>query len=516
VESGRAAEVWQWVRGRFPGRALTLDASPQLDLDVDSLEWVALTLEIEERFGVTLTGDAVSRVLTLRDLLHEIEVAAPAAPGAAVERQAEAIEPPGAPMRALGAAVFALAWVVMRLFFRLQVIGRSHLDRDIPMLIAPNHTSYLDPPAIAAALPWRRLRKTFWAGWVGILYTGPFTRFVSRACQVLPIDPDRDLAGAIETARALLRRGYSVVWFPEGRRSPTGELGPFLSGIGRVVLDSGAEAAPVAIRGTFDAWPKQRLLPRLKRVSVTFGEPLRFCEQDSDAVRISERIENTVRALLSSESGGAQGGRAPGAQIDEHGETEMATTTSEWTETLKDGRRALIRPIRRDDVERNAAFLDSLSPPSRHFLFLGGVARLSDDELRRLCDPDYAHDMAYVALDAGSGAQQRQIGVCRYAGSDATKGAEISVAVADDWQHCGLGKRLLTHLTDYARAHGVSRLYSMDSLANTAMRKLASDLGFHEQADPDDSSQVICYLNLGTPDAATGTPEAGRRYGRSS
>ena len=42
----------------------------------------------------------------------------------------------------------------------------------------------------------------------------------------------------------------------------------------------------------------------------------------------------------------------------------MATTTNEWTETLKDGRRALIRPIRRDDVDRNAAFIDSLSPPS--------------------------------------------------------------------------------------------------------------------------------------------------------
>ena len=107
----------------------------------------------------------------------------------------------------------------------LELAGRLPLDSDGPLLIAPNHTSYLDPPAIAAALPWRRLRKTFWAGWVGILYTGPFTRFISRACQILPVDPDRDLAGAIETARSLLRRGYSIVWFPEGRRSPTGELG---------------------------------------------------------------------------------------------------------------------------------------------------------------------------------------------------------------------------------------------------------------------------------------------------
>jgi len=495
VASGRAAEVWQWVQRRFSGRTLTLDASPQLDLDVDSLEWVALTLEVEQRFGVTLSADAVSRILTVRDLLHEIEAAPPAAPSAAAASPAYDIDLPSAPMRAVGAIVFALAWIGMRLFFRLKVAGRAPLERDIPMLIAPNHTSYLDPPAIAAALPWRRLRKTFWAGWVGILYTGPFTRFVSRACQVLPLDPDRDLAAAIETARSLLRRGYSIVWFPEGRRSPTGELGPFLHGIGRVALGSGADAVPVAIRGTFDAWPKQRLLPRfllprLQRVSVTFGEPLQFFEQDPDGrayVRISQDIEDSVRSLLSLESD---------ERIHEHKETAMATTTNEWTETLKDGRRALIRPIRHDDIDATAAFIESLSPPSKHFLFLGGVARLSDDALRRLCDPDYAHDMAYVALDASSGGGQRQIGVCRYAGSDKTNRAEISVAVADDWQHCGLGKRLLTHLIDYARGHGISCLYSMDWAANNRMRKLARDLGFVEKPDPDDPRQVICYLEL--------------------
>jgi 1-acyl-sn-glycerol-3-phosphate acyltransferase len=448
----------------------------------------------------------LSRILTLRDLLREIEAAPP--PSAdPTDQAAHVVELPSLPMRALGAAIFALSRVVMRLFFRLEVSGREHLESDIPMLIAPNHTSYLDPPAIAAAMPWRRLRKTFWAGWVGILYTGPFTRFISRACQVLPVDPDRDLAAAIETARGLLRRGYSIVWFPEGRRSPTGELGPFLSGIGRVVLRSDADAVPVAIRGTFDAWPKQHLLPRFKRVSVAFGEPLRFCEHDSDGravVRISTAIENSVRRLLALETDAPD----DGTMLNEPMETAMANRTDEWTETLKDGRRVLIRQIRRDDVDRNAAFLDGLSSPSKHFLFLGGISRLSDEALQSLCDPDYAHDMAYVALalDGRGGEPQRQVGVCRYAGGSSAQGAEISVAVADDWQHLGLGKRLLARLIDYARAHGVTRLHSMDSRANQRMRKLARDVGFGERPDPDDSSQVICFLDLATADAARDAP----------
>jgi GNAT superfamily N-acetyltransferase len=162
--------------------------------------------------------------------------------------------------------------------------------------------------------------------------------------------------------------------------------------------------------------------------------------------------------------------------------------------TLRDGRRVTIRPIRRDDAPRAAAFIEGLSPQSKHALFLGGIARLSDADLRRLCDPADARDMAYVATAAAADGDVRQIGVCRYAGAGSAAGAEISVAVADDWQHRGLGKLLLRTLIEHARSHGVSRLYSMDSAANEAMRRLARDLGFREDPDPDDIRQVIYSL----------------------
>jgi GNAT superfamily N-acetyltransferase len=158
----------------------------------------------------------------------------------------------------------------------------------------------------------------------------------------------------------------------------------------------------------------------------------------------------------------------------------------------------LIRAIRADDVAKSAKFIEELSLPSKHFLFLGGIAQLSDDALRHLCDPDYAHDMAYVALalEGDSSEPKRQVGVCRYAGADSVHGAEISVAVADDWQHKGLGRRLLRHLIDYARSHGVKRLYSMDAANNERMRALARHLGFAEHADPNDLRQVIYSLDL--------------------
>lgn len=176
----------------------------------------------------------------------------------------------------------------------------------------------------------------------------------------------------------------------------------------------------------------------------------------------------------------------------------MPPSEHEWNETLEDGQRVLIRPIRADDVAGNARFLEDLSPPSKHFLFLGGIAHLSEQALKRLCDLDYAHDMAYVALlpDDSSTGPKRQVGVCRYAGADSAQGAEISVAVADDWQRKGLGRLLVRHLIDYARSHGVKRLYSMDSASNEGMRALARHLGFTASTDPGDRSQVIYSLEL--------------------
>jgi GNAT superfamily N-acetyltransferase len=172
----------------------------------------------------------------------------------------------------------------------------------------------------------------------------------------------------------------------------------------------------------------------------------------------------------------------------------MATSITDTIEvTLRNGRRVTIRPIRRDDVARTAAFIDALSKQSKHSLFLGGIARLSDEAMQRLCNSHDSRDMAYVAtVPAPDG--ERQIGVCRYAAADSPEGAEISVAVADDWQHQGLGSRLLTRLVEYARAHGVRRLYSMDAASNDPMRRLARDVGFSEQRDPDDIHQVIYSL----------------------
>jgi long-chain acyl-CoA synthetase len=306
-----AKSLWTWLQLRFSDHALTLDTSPQLDLGVDSLAWVSLTLEIERRFGITLSDEAVSKVLTLRDLL--VQACAPEAslspPGRVVSvgdgDELESIESRGWVARMLGWMVSVAIGPVMRLLFRLSADGTSNLPARGPFIVVPNHASYLDPLAIGAALPRRQLENTYWAGYVGVMYAGPLSRLTSQAMRVFPVNPDRGLNSGIRMAVELLRQGNIVVWFPEGRRSPTGELQPFLAGVGRVLGECAVPVIPAAIKGSFEAWPKHHRLPRRKKISVRFGSPIPLGEEPGEAPletaeRIGSELYREVDGLLKS------------------------------------------------------------------------------------------------------------------------------------------------------------------------------------------------------------------------
>src|SRR5206468_984548 len=95
LDDPAAKQVWDWLATRYPDRRLAPDTSLQLDLGVDSMEWLNLTLEIRQRAGVELSDEAIGRIETVRDLLREVagqsetSGAAPQAPP--LERPEEAL-----------------------------------------------------------------------------------------------------------------------------------------------------------------------------------------------------------------------------------------------------------------------------------------------------------------------------------------------------------------------------------------------------------------------------------------
>jgi long-chain acyl-CoA synthetase len=309
LEDAAARRVWDWLAKRHSDKRLTPDTSPQLDLGVDSMEWLNLTLEIGEHAGVELSEEVINEVETVRDLLQKVVEASEAGtarygslplekPEESLTQQQKGWLEPLGPIRAGLAVLFrGFNWLVLRGVFRLRVEGRENLPDAGPFILTPNHVSYLDPFAVAAALGNRRLRQTYWAGWTGAAFRNAVFRFASRLGQAVPIDPNRAVVSSLAFCAAVLKNGRNLVWFPEGQRSEDGKLRAFKPGIGMLLEHFDVPVVPVYIRGTYEAWPAGRLLPRPGRVTVIFDKPVRSAGL-AGAVRDSktqERIAENLR-----------------------------------------------------------------------------------------------------------------------------------------------------------------------------------------------------------------------------
>ena len=168
-----------------------------------------------------------------------------------------------------------------------------------------------------------------------------------------------------------------------------------------------------------------------------------------------------------------------------------------WTEVLRDGSRVSIRPIHALDVELERRFIEGLSPQSRRFRFLESMKSPSDALLKQMTTIDPVTDAAYVAL-AGTGAEEREIGVARFSAAPDGNDCEFAVTVSDEWQHRGLGSVLMKRLIETARARGIESIHSSDAADNEAMRKFADHLNYHHKRDPDDAELVRYSVDLKT------------------
>ena len=169
--------------------------------------------------------------------------------------------------------------------------------------------------------------------------------------------------------------------------------------------------------------------------------------------------------------------------------------TTESMHPIVAGKSVTIRPIHPADSIMEAEFVRNLSAQTKHYRFLGGVKELTPAELKRLCNVDGRHSMAFIATVIENG-HESEIGVSRYAEYPGEGAGELAITVADAWQHKGLDRLLLKQLITYAKTHGMKQLYSLELADNTAMRELASEFGMSVRRDPDDASQIIYTLTL--------------------
>jgi long-chain acyl-CoA synthetase len=306
VENEAAFAAFELLAERFAGRRVTPDSDLQLDLGIDSIEWLDLSFALSERTGAVLSEAAIAELHTVRDLLVQIAQggAGGAVPAATLddpeamldERQRRWLQPKGPVLRAAGRLLAAANRGAMRALFKLTVQGAENLPAEGPYVLAPNHASYLDPFALAAALGTERLERLYWAGWTGVVFGGPCRRAFARLAQAVPVDPLRASASSLAFGGATLRRGQGLVWFPEGARSRDGRLQPFRPGLGRLLDRWRVPVVPVVISGTHAAWPPSQLLPSLHPLRVEFLPPAQAAELAAEGQGKSQ-AERIVDAL---------------------------------------------------------------------------------------------------------------------------------------------------------------------------------------------------------------------------
>lgn len=146
-----------------------------------------------------------------------------------------------------------------------------------------------------------------------------------------------------------------------------------------------------------------------------------------------------------------------------------------------------VRRVRPDDVQRELALFDTMSPRTRHFRFLHSISALSGDMLRRFTQVDFNRDMALAAIDRAGTPDEAFVGVARYFRETDLR-AEFAIAISDAWHRRGLGRLLMTALIDQARQHGVRELVGYIHRTNAPMTALMRALDFKLVVAPEDPS----------------------------
>jgi acetyltransferase len=161
----------------------------------------------------------------------------------------------------------------------------------------------------------------------------------------------------------------------------------------------------------------------------------------------------------------------------------------------RDGVEYRIRPIRPDDAVRERDFLAALSEESRRNRFMGAMREPSPGLIERFVNVDHRLTMALVAV-AGSPADERIIGVARYAAAPSGSDCEFAISVADGWQSRGIGTTLTRALFEHARSQGFKRAFGTILASNRRMVELAHYLGLETHPVPECPSLLEASRHL--------------------
>ena len=188
-----------------------------------------------------------------------------------------------------------VSWFYFKAFHRLEVHGIKNVPQSGSFILASNHSSYFDPPALGCRLPrnlhyFARDSLFFWP--LGLLI---------RNLNSIPVNRSQLDIATLKRVLKVLKGGDPLLLFPEGTRSADGNLGEGKKGIGLLLAKSQVDVLPARVTGGSKVLGKGMLFPRIgRKLVVEYGTLLKIDTLDpgkSDTNRY-EIIANKVLAEI--------------------------------------------------------------------------------------------------------------------------------------------------------------------------------------------------------------------------
>ncbi|HHT9126493.1 MAG TPA: lysophospholipid acyltransferase family protein [Candidatus Brocadiia bacterium] len=162
-----------------------------------------------------------------------------------------------------------VAYIYFKLFHGIKFYGAENVPENGPVLLVANHVSFYDPIVVGIGQK-RWVRFMTLEGYFHV----PVLSTIIRLCGAFPVNQSKVDKRTFSEAIKTLKKGDVLGIFPEGGRSPDGQVHDAKPGIALIAVRAHALIVPVTITGAFEAWPRTRMFPLPKRICVHYHKPM--------------------------------------------------------------------------------------------------------------------------------------------------------------------------------------------------------------------------------------------------